>query len=109
MNKLKAFQGVFVVLVLFISSFAILYLITEPIVQSAYQKGYERGNIECKEYEEPTIDPFGEFEITFMNESPNWTFPKCCYPSDCLPEALDNPENCTCTYPIYCSYIWNAS
>ena len=102
-------KGMLIFLIILTSSFIVLYLILEPIVQSTYQKGYERGNIACEqEYDEPIMNPFGEFEITF-NESPNWTMDKCCYPADCLPEALDNPEDCPCTYPIYCTYYYNLS
>ena len=102
-------KGIFIFILLIVGSFLTLYLILEPIVQSAYEKGYDEGSIGCeREYEQPVMNPFGDFEITYINYS-NWTFERCCYPTDCLPEALDNPENCTCTYAIYCSYIWNAS
>jgi len=96
---MKTIKAVMIFVIILISSFITLYVLIEPMVQSAYQKGYELGlEQNCDIIEQPVINPFGEFEI-----NQNWTMGICCYPSDC-PESKDNPEDCTCIYPIYCKY-----
>ena len=46
------------------------------------------------------MDEQETFYMNLSNQTTRWTN-LCCYPYECE-QAKNNPEDCTCIYPVYC-------
>jgi len=51
-----------------------------------------------------TISYWSDNNSGFYNYTTTYDLGRCCYPSNCY-QAKDNPEDCTCIYPIMCGTL----